>query len=146
MKNNLRAATLIIASLSLLLGLSIGQIHRQYLEIKDLQSQIEPGFEDEDFNFDFDYDFEFDVEPAEEYWYRSSEDGIYRFEIKNKCDEWRTKRDELHALQEHWQAEQLRMMRELRRQEEENARLHLQEMKRHEQQEREASSRVIIIR
>lgn len=39
MKSNTEKAVLIIAALSLLLGLSLGQIHKQYKEIKTLKSQ-----------------------------------------------------------------------------------------------------------
>ncbi|MDX1943249.1 MAG: hypothetical protein SFU99_21975 [Saprospiraceae bacterium] len=134
MKNNLRAATWIIASLSLLLGFSIGQIQRQYWKIQDLQSELEPDFEDEvyDFEFDYDVDIDVDVEPAiEEHWHQSGENGIIRFEMRNKCDELRAKRDELHALREHWQAAR-------------EAQLHQLELER--EQERAARQRVIIIR
>ena len=44
MKSNTEKAVLLIAALSLLLGLSLGQIHKQYKEIKTLKSQSSQAF------------------------------------------------------------------------------------------------------
>lgn len=43
MKSNIEKAVLLIAGLSLLLGLSLGQIHKQHKQIKALKSQSGPS-------------------------------------------------------------------------------------------------------
>ncbi len=103
MKNNVHAATLIIAVLSLLLGLSIGQNHRQYLRIQQLQSWAEP-----DYSETLDSDFE----PME-----------FRMEWHGKCSELNAlqqeleaRRAELRAAREHLRAERENQLRELHRQ------------------------------
>ncbi len=100
MKNNVHSAVWIIAALSLFLGLSLGQNHRQYLEIQSLESSFNSGFA-EDFNLEF--------EPME-----------FRINLNEKCREihdlqaeLRARRDELRAAREHLRAERERELREL---------------------------------
>lgn len=102
MKNNVHSAVWIIAALSLFLGLSLGQNHRQYLEIQSLESSLNSGFA-EGFKFDFDF------EPME-----------FRMNLNEKCleihalqTELRARRDELRAAREHLRAERERELQEL---------------------------------
>lgn len=102
MKNNVQSAVWIIAALSLFLGLSLGQNHRQYMKIQNLESSLNSDFA-EGFNFDFDF------EPVE-----------IRIDMNEKCveihalqAELEAHRAELRAAREHLRAERERELREL---------------------------------
>jgi hypothetical protein len=95
MKNNLKTALILITTLSLLLGLSLGQIHRQYRQIQVLQQQSQA----------------FDLEPI------YIEIPEWRQNCRNAIDqELEASRAEIEAAKEMMRMEREAQLRELREQ------------------------------